>query len=65
MADDLEVRRERGYEEEGENTWMRIKSAPASARPIAISAPIPLVPPVMKAVFPFRENISRTGVLML
>lgn len=41
-------------------TWTRIISAPASARAIAIAAPMPRVPPVMRAVLPWREK--REGI---
>lgn len=34
-------------------------SEPASAKAMAIAAPMPLVPPVMTAVLPSRENILR------
>lgn len=39
---------------------MRIISEPASAKAMAISAPIPRVPPVITAVRPARENMSTT-----
>ena len=39
--------------------------APASARARAICSPIPLVPPVTMAVCPLRENISRSGELIV
>jgi hypothetical protein len=35
---------------------MRMMSAPASARPMATAWPMPLVPPVIKAVWPSNEN---------
>lgn len=39
-----------------EHTWTRMMSAPASARPRATDAPMPLVPPVTRAVSPWREK---------
>lgn len=36
-------------------TWTRRISAPASARAIAIDCPMPLVPPVTRAVWPSSE----------
>lgn len=41
----------------GKHSWMRTISAPASASAMAIWTPIPLVPPVTRAVLPSRENI--------
>ena len=38
----------------------RTRSAPASARPCAISLPSPIDPPVTTATFPFKPNIFRT-----
>lgn len=43
------------------STWTRIMSAPASARAIAIAAPMPRVPPVTRAVLPWREK--REGIV--
>lgn len=37
-------------------TWTRMMSAPASARAIAMDCPIPLVPPVTRAVCSLREK---------
>jgi hypothetical protein len=37
-------------------TWIKRMSAPASARAIATAWPMPLVPPVMRAVCPSREK---------
>lgn len=42
---------------------MRIISAPASARPMATAAPMPLVPPVTRAVSPCREK--REAAMMM
>lgn len=42
----------------GVSTWTRRMSAPASARARATACPIPLVPPVIRAVWPSRENMS-------
>lgn len=48
--------------EEVQPTWTSIISAPASARATAIACPIPLVPPVTRAVFPWSENSEDIGV---
>ena len=38
------------------HTWTSKMSAPASASAIAMACPIPLVPPVTRAVWPSSEN---------
>lgn len=45
-------------------TWTRRISAPASARAIVMAWPMPLVPPVTKAVCPSRENSCSTEVMI-
>lgn len=46
-------------------TWMRTMSAPASAREIAMCAPMPRVPPVTTAVRPSREKrAGREGAIV-
>ena len=56
----------REVEEDGTNgrTWTRRISAPASASAIATAWPIPRVAPVMRAVWPSRENIFWTLVVV-
>lgn len=50
----------------GKYTCIKITSAPHSAREMATAWPIPLVPPVITAVWPSRENIAIVaGVAML
>ena len=46
-------------------TCIRTISAPASARAMAAAWPIPLVPPVTRAVCPSRENIWAVADAML
>ena len=46
-------------------TCIRIISAPASANAIAAACPIPLVPPVTRAVWPSNENILAVAVAMV
>lgn len=46
-------------------TWMRTMSAPASAREMAMCAPMPRVPPVTTAVRPSREKrAGREGAIV-
>ncbi len=45
-------------EETRKYTCIKITSAPHSARETATACPIPLVPPVIIAVWPSRENIA-------
>lgn len=49
-----------GWERE-DYTCIKMTSAPHSARAIAAACPIPLVPPVIKAVCPSRENIEKAA----
>jgi hypothetical protein len=46
-------------------TCIKIISAPHSANAIAASCPIPLVPPVIKAVCPSRENIENAEAVAI
>ena len=46
-------------------TWIRMMSAPASASAIATACPMPLVPPVTRAVCPSRENIAIVVLLAM
>ena len=47
-----------GKEGIGGSTCIRMISAPASARAMAMAAPMPRVPPVTTAVLPSKENID-------
>jgi len=47
------------------NTWTSRMSAPASASAIAMACPIPRVPPVTRAVCPWRENIAITPAILM
>ena len=46
-------------------TCIKIISAPASARAMAAACPMPLVPPVTKAVCPSKENIFAVSIFAI